>query len=355
MRRFLQFTLMVAGLALWVMAATGTALAVTDAEPNNHFTQALGPVASGVKTAGSISATGDVDYYYFYVSALGDVTLSANAANPTLHCYRYEGGYLRGIHDLGSASTKQLPAGLYYVMAHGGTGAYDFTVTGASVTTTRPDGVAIPGQFVIAPEILETHFTEAQGPLQSAFTYRAEISATGDVDYYYFYVSALGDVTLSTNPANPTLHCYRYDGADLHSIHDLGSASTKQLPAGLYYVMAHGGTGGYDFTVTGRRVGPDAKGPVTSGKTASGRRGKSVTLRYRISDISPRALSVVLAVKNGKGKVVARIALGSKRTNSWLSVKWVPRVKGTYAYTVSAKDMAGNAQRKASRAVIRVQ
>ena len=324
----------------------------------DHFTQAQGPLQSAFTYRAEIGASGDVDYYYFYVGALSDVTLAESDGSSSRGCelYRYDGGYLSDLGSMGGSSTKQLEAGLYYVEAYGSTGAYDFTVTGAGVTTTRPAGVAIPGQVVIASEILETHFTQAQGPLQSAFTYRAEIGASGDVDYYYFYVGALSDVTLAESDGSSSRGCelYRYDGRNLIDLGSMGGVSVERLTGGLYYVEAYGSTGAYDFTVTGAKVGADAVGPTTSGRATSGKRNKAITLKYRIADISPSAVGVSLVVKNSRGKTVRRFALGTKRANTWLSVKWTPKSRGTFRYSVYAKDLAGNGQVKARGAKVAV-
>ena len=56
---------------LTVLALPCTALA---SEPGNgEFTGAEGPIVGA--TSGVISAGADVDYYYFYVSMLSDVTI----------------------------------------------------------------------------------------------------------------------------------------------------------------------------------------------------------------------------------------------------------------------------------------
>jgi beta propeller repeat protein len=99
----------------------------------------------------------------------------------------------------------------------------------------------------------------------------------------------------------------------------------------------------------------DTRGPTTAGKTAAGRKGKAITLKYRIADsLSPQASNVTLTVKTAKGKVLKRFSLGSRTTNTWLSVKWTPKAGGSYRYSVSAKDLAGNAQSKAAVAKVTV-
>jgi hypothetical protein len=338
------------------VALHGQVVSVTETL-ESHWTQATVSPQSGYTYRAEIGASGDIDYYFFYVSSLSDVTVGANTSGPSLDLYVYDGGYRRWVDDLGSGTfTKQMSPGLYYIRYAGSTGSYNFTVTGAGVTSSCPAGVALHGQVVSLPEVLETGYGQAQGPLAGGYTYRAELGASGDVDYYYFYVSSSSDVTVGANTSGPSLDLYRNDGVKLNWIDDLGSGTfTKRLSPGLYYIRHGGSTGSYDFTVTGARVVPDTRGPTTSCKAASGRKGRAITLRYRIADISPRALSITLVVKSSKGKVVKRFNLGSKRTNTWLSARWMPPARGRYSYSVTATDLAGNHQRKVIRGAIRVQ
>jgi hypothetical protein len=100
----------------------------------------------------------------------------------------------------------------------------------------------------------------------------------------------------------------------------------------------------------------DTTGPTTVGKAASGRKGRAIALRYRLTDnLSPQATAVKVVVKNARGKKVASFSAGTKKTAAWYSVKWKPRAKGSYRYYVYGKDLAGNAQRKvgSARVVVR--
>ena len=95
-------------------------------------------------------------------------------------------------------------------------------------------------------------------------------------------------------------------------------------------------------------VNIDTTGPTTAGKAASGKKGYAISLKYRITDkLSPSATAVTLTVKNAKGKLVKSFKLATKATNKWLTVKWTPKAKGSYNYSITAKDLAGNKQTKA--------
>jgi hypothetical protein len=99
----------------------------------------------------------------------------------------------------------------------------------------------------------------------------------------------------------------------------------------------------------------DTTGPVTSGATARGRAGKPVKLRFKVADaLSPQAKSIVIKVKNRRGKVIKTLRPGTRATATWSTAKWRPKAAGTYRYTVTAKDLAGNPQTKAGGGKIKV-
>ena len=99
----------------------------------------------------------------------------------------------------------------------------------------------------------------------------------------------------------------------------------------------------------------DTIGPTTSVKAAKGRRGKAITLKYLVRDnLSPQATAVTLTIKNAKHKVVKTYKLGTEKTATWYALKWKPKAKGSYSYSIAAKDLAGNKQAKAGSARITV-
>ena len=99
----------------------------------------------------------------------------------------------------------------------------------------------------------------------------------------------------------------------------------------------------------------DTVGPTTVAQPASGHKGKAVLLRYRLRDnLSPLATSVTLIVRNSHNTVVTTFKLGSEKISTWYALEWTPRAKGSYRYTVYAKDLAGNQQVGAGSATITV-
>ncbi|MEZ5126804.1 MAG: YCF48-related protein [Thermoleophilia bacterium] len=98
---------------------------------------------------------------------------------------------------------------------------------------------------------------------------------------------------------------------------------------------------------------PDTVGPVTYAKAASGKRGKYITLKIKITDeTSTQAYDVRLTIKRGSKTVAKYVAYQPLKTGVWYAVKWKPAAKGTYTYTVRAKDKAGNKQSKTGSAKV---
>lgn len=100
----------------------------------------------------------------------------------------------------------------------------------------------------------------------------------------------------------------------------------------------------------------DTRGPTTAGKRVGGRKGRKTVLRYRVADdLSPKAKAVTVVVRTARGKKVKTFTVGTRKTATWCSVTWVPRVRGAYRYYVYATDLAGNAQRRvgSARVVVR--
>lgn len=110
-------------------------------------------------------------------------------------------------------------------------------------------------------------------------------------------------------------------------------------------------------TSAGGRLGVhiDTTGPSTAARPAGGYERKAIKLAYRVSDnLSPRATSVTLTIRNGRNRAIRTFKLGAVTTSVWHTVNWTPAARGSYSYTIHASDLAGNSQTKASSAVIAV-
>lgn len=102
-------------------------------------------------------------------------------------------------------------------------------------------------------------------------------------------------------------------------------------------------------------VNIDTTAPTTSGlKAVTVKRGKTAKFKLSVSDVkgttplSPTA-ALTLTVRNAKGKVVKVASLGTKATNAKITCTWKCTLKsGSYRYSVSAVDAAGNPQASAA-------
>jgi hypothetical protein len=102
------------------------------------------------------------------------------------------------------------------------------------------------------------------------------------------------------------------------------------------------------------RIRIDSVGPSIVARRAAGKKGQTIILRYRIRDVSPTAVSVRVVVRNAHDRVVATLALGKVTTGHWHVARWVPKARGAYHYSVSARDLAGNPPKQKGLASVHV-
>ena len=99
----------------------------------------------------------------------------------------------------------------------------------------------------------------------------------------------------------------------------------------------------------------DTEGPTTSAQAAGGRRGQIIPITYRVDDtLSPVGTDVSIVVRNSRGKVVKNFSAGTTPVGAWCAVEWMPTAVGSYSYTVTARDLAGNTQVNAGSARVTV-
>jgi hypothetical protein len=103
-------------------------------------------------------------------------------------------------------------------------------------------------------------------------------------------------------------------------------------------------------------IGLDTVRPVTKAPAAArARRGRLVTLRYRVVDPEPcgaRARTVTIKVRDAAGNIVKRISLKNRPVNATLGASFtMPSTwrAGRYSFRVYAVDAAGNAQAAVGR------
>jgi hypothetical protein len=101
----------------------------------------------------------------------------------------------------------------------------------------------------------------------------------------------------------------------------------------------------------------DTVKPVTSATSVSVRRGRTATLKYKVTDAVPTkgTAKATIKIKNSRGKVVKTINAGVKNVNVNQTAKFrCMLAKGTYKYYVYATDASGNAQSKIGSARLTV-
>jgi hypothetical protein len=98
----------------------------------------------------------------------------------------------------------------------------------------------------------------------------------------------------------------------------------------------------------------DSARPKTAAWAARMKRGRTVSLRYRIGDLAPEA-RVMIVVKNARGKRVKTLPLGQRATNTDLTCRFVCKLRpAAYRYYVYATDPAGNTQKRPASARLTV-
>ena len=270
MKRASRLAMLCVVSAIIVLASVGAAYA--DSEPaNNRFTGAEGPLAKGVNRAGVLSTSVDVDWYYFYVPAIGDYTFTFDGGTASmLRLYRYDAAYL-GDPLLTYSWGRSLPTavrlnpGLHYVaisnVAHGSNQHYNFKVNGTT-SATAPSTGATHRLATIMPEIHETMADYAKAQVVADYANnQGTYEAVGDVDLYKFYVTTActvrigytGDIKMWVQASDTSPGVSLWD--DTFGTH---WGQTRYLKAGRYWIYTDPGTWTpgteYVFSVQGKYV-----------------------------------------------------------------------------------------------------
>jgi len=265
MRTLRRRILLACALAL-VASLVVVASAAADIEPtNNRFTGAEGPLVGGVAVNGNISATGDEDWYYLYVGSTGDFTIATNAYTVV---YKYDGGGLDELfyfNTSGGSTIKQWQPGLYYIRVYKNSAPKAYTLSVTGPTSSQPPSLANTHRTAtLLNEIYEpadTGYRQAQLVTPYAEN-QAAIGASGDTDWYKFYVTSTCDVSVGLwTPHDLSLDVYS-DPTKSELVWMRGPSSTwnRQLARGIYYVKVHEGTAPqeYTFSVQGQFVSLNA-------------------------------------------------------------------------------------------------
>ncbi len=130
----------------------------SETEPNGDIASANGPVGTGTAVTGTLSSSSDDDYFWFDVTAAGNVNISlAIGGSADLDWYLYNSagtqvarGYTTANPEVGSYNAS---VGRYYLRVDGYLGAtsnYTVTVTGGlAVQRTAPEKSNLPSVFAL--------------------------------------------------------------------------------------------------------------------------------------------------------------------------------------------------------------
>ncbi len=222
------------------------------ADAGGQFWEASGPLAPGQPIEGYISAEGDVDWYYFYVGSRSDVSVGYSSEQPNggMELFRYDAGALARLGEIPTNNNgelrNQLEPGVYFVRVAGYYPSddpvlpYQLSVTGSGVVVQRPAAVARVPTSTPVPEMYETSFRQAYGPLAPNRDHVGLMSAEGDVDWFYFYVARATDVSVGyySEMSNLTLSLYKYRSGAVVLLDELQSNNpgriTMRLDPGAY-------------------------------------------------------------------------------------------------------------------------
>jgi len=148
--------------------------------------------------------------------------------------------------------------------------------------------------------------------------------------------------------------CFSIDGGETYSDwQPLSDVVDLPLPEtqGTYAlsILFRDGSGN-EFGPVTVVVHLDKQAPVAKALgTSVVHRGKRVWLRYKVRDNMSPTADVTIRIKNARGAVVRVLKTADVRTGSKLAKRFVCRLpRGKYRYLVSATDLAGNTQKRAS-------
>lgn len=233
--------------------------------------------------------------------------------------------------------------------------------TGTSVLIDAPAGHANDGAHSISYRSID-----AAGNIEAAKSCTVKIDTTGSVvtatgitASAWYRADKLVTLTATDEAGGSGVASITYtlDGVETTVPGANATVSVPVLPNAAHTLVFHASDQATNASAAQTLAfTSDNTGPVTAARATSGRVNRLIALRYKIADnLSPGAKAIRIVVKNRRGRIVKTLRPTAKDTATWYGVKWRARAKGTYRYSVYAKDLAGNAQRirGSARVVVR--
>ena len=188
------------------------------------------------------------------------------------------------------------------------------------------------------------------GSVAVALTATDDIGGTGVASITYS-VDGRRSVTVRGSSTTVTIGTHSDGGDD----EDGGSRLAQGLHIVTYYATDAAGNkeAAQSLTVKVDTAKPSTRAP----RAAHVRRHHVATLGFEVIDATPNGgmASVVITVKNGRGRVVKTLHLGQKPVNTQLTATFMCSLRvGTYRFYVQATDAAGNTQTNVASQTLRV-
>ncbi len=195
------------------MLLPAAAMAATETEPNNGIHQANGPLVADVNYDGTLSGSGEDDWYILYVSGQGllDVSIlnidDSSNCSPDLRLLDTDGKQLNHVEP-SETNTEDIPyntpgAATYYLSVSESCPGDKYRLKATGPLTTGPTpGPAEPTTNG------HTSVETALGPLLGDTLYGGSIDASDEEDWFFFYVSGPGAFDVAITNINDSSNCH---------------------------------------------------------------------------------------------------------------------------------------------------
>jgi hypothetical protein len=297
------------------------------------------------------------------VSAYADITTDSQAPTTTTNAVA---SYWNTVGITATATDNE---GIAYIYNKVDGGPARLTVVSgkpASAQTTIPAAADLP--LSAGTHTVRYWAQDVNGNVEAQHT----ITLTVGTDTAAPVTAATGATDGGWYKAGVTVHLTAADGNGESGVKELTYSLDNASPvtgaatadvdvpatAGAHMIMYHAtdvaGNAEADKMFT---VNIDTTKPVTSASAASVVRGRSVMLKYRVTETGANGgkATVTIQVRNHSGKVVQTIKPGQVTVNVAQSAKFTCKLaKGVYTFAVYATDLAGNMQSKAGSAKLTV-
>lgn len=199
-----------------------TALAASESEPNDGIEEFDGPLAAATDYDANLATAGDQDWFAFYTSGAGDVTIKMTNLNDGFGCCDVPnadllddtGGYLNELNP-SEGTTEEITfsapgAGKYYLLVEDARPGDRYRL--------RLSGPIGDGPAARAPTQTPNDNPDANsafGPLEGDVLYGGRLDVSGEEDWFCFYTAGAGTFHLEMTNSNDAIGCCDVPNLDL--------------------------------------------------------------------------------------------------------------------------------------------